>query len=140
MKFSIGKVIGEMLEDQVSSRKFYIHVVKKGESHKKKHRKESSDCEFQMAKKLKMEVITEKTLSTQVQPVEELMNIELFPGKTCYVTKIRTHMLDMDARAIVACLRKNTYIFAFSSTYLKGVNTKIAMCSLNVDPTARHVK
>lgn len=49
-------------------------------------------------------------------------------------------MLDTDAKTIVAWLRDNAYVFAFNSTDLKGVDTKIAMHSLNVDLTAKPVK
>lgn len=60
----------------------------------------------------------ENTSSVQVQLVEELMSIKLFLGKTGYITKISTQMLDTDPKAIMACLKNKADVFAFSSTDL----------------------
>lgn len=68
------------------------------------------------------------------------MSIELFSGKIGYITKIGTKMLDTDAKAIMACLRDNADVFAFSSTDLIEVDTQVAMHYLNVDLTAKLVK
>lgn len=93
-----------------------------------------------MVKKAKKERITERNSSAQMQPVEKLMNIELFLGKTGFVLKIGTQMLDAYVKAFIACMRNNTDVFTFSSIDLIDVDASIVMHSLNIDPTARPFK
>lgn len=57
-----------------------------------------------------------------MQPLEEVLSIELFPGKTGFTTEIGTQMPDDVSREIIRCLRRNTNVFAFSTSDLVGVD------------------
>lgn len=49
-------------------------------------------------------------------------------------------MLDIIAKAVIECLRKNADVFAFLSVDLTGVDPDVALHSLNIDPTVRPIK
>lgn len=74
------------------------------------------------------------------KPVEELMQVELFEGKSAFTTRIGTQMSHAETESIIACLRRNVDIFAFSSKDLLGIDPDVALHSLNVNPTVKSVK
>lgn len=87
-------------------------------------------------KKAKTSLETEEECQKQIQPAVELMQVDLFPRKTGFTTRIGTQMSDAITKAIIECLRRNADVFAFSSADLIGVDPYVALHCLNVDPTA----
>lgn len=82
----------------------------------------------------------EEESQKQIQPAENLMQVELFPGKTGFTTRIGTQMPDVIVQALITCLRKNADVFAFPSADLVGVDPDVALHYLNVDPAAKFIK
>lgn len=68
------------------------------------------------------------------------MQVELLEGKTGFSTSIGTQLSDSQAKCIIACLHKNTDVFAFSNEDLIGVDPKEALHCLDVDPTTKPIK
>lgn len=45
-----------------------------------------------------------------------------------------------ESKGIIECLRKNSDIFAFSTSNFTGLDPKVALHSFNVDPMAKPVQ
>lgn len=91
-------------------------------------------------KKLKADSKFEEEPSPQTQPVEELMHVELFPGKTGFTTRIGTQMTNVTSKQVIECLRSNVDIFSFSTFDMTRVEPQVALHCLNVNPTTNPVK
>ncbi|KAL0448382.1 UNVERIFIED_CONTAM: hypothetical protein Slati_1394600 [Sesamum latifolium] len=65
-----------------------------------------------------------------VQPVEELLTVELILGDPGKVTKIRSKMKEDVRDQVVNCLQKNKDVFAWTPQDLEGIDTggKWRMC------------
>ncbi|KAL0461253.1 UNVERIFIED_CONTAM: hypothetical protein Slati_0012900 [Sesamum latifolium] len=74
-----------------------------------------------------------------VQPVEELLTVELIPGDRGKVTKIRSEMKEDVRDQVVNCLRKNKDIFAWTPQDLEGIDLGVITHHLNLDPIIRPV-
>ncbi|KAL0455084.1 UNVERIFIED_CONTAM: putative protein K02A2.6 [Sesamum latifolium] len=57
-----------------------------------------------------------------VQPVEELLTVELIPGNPDKITKIGSKMKEDVREQVTSCLRKNKDIFAWTSQDLEGID------------------
>lgn len=55
-------------------------------------------------KKMKVSLDKEEDSQKQIQPAEDLMQVELFPGKTGFTTRIDTQMPDAIVKEIIECL------------------------------------
>ncbi|KAL0457961.1 UNVERIFIED_CONTAM: hypothetical protein Slati_0423300 [Sesamum latifolium] len=75
-----------------------------------------------------------------VQPVEELITLELIPGDPGKVTKIGSKMKEDVRDQVIDCLRKNKDIFAWTPQDLEGIDPGVITHHLNLDPTIRPVK
>ncbi|KAL0456264.1 UNVERIFIED_CONTAM: hypothetical protein Slati_0965600 [Sesamum latifolium] len=75
-----------------------------------------------------------------VQPVEELLTVELIPGDPDKVTKIGSKMKECVRDQVVSCLRKNKDIFAWTPQVLEGIDPAVITHHLNLNPTIRPVK
>ncbi|KAL0445884.1 UNVERIFIED_CONTAM: hypothetical protein Slati_1716300 [Sesamum latifolium] len=75
-----------------------------------------------------------------VQPVEELLTVELIPGDPDKITKIRSKMKEDVREQVTNCLRKNKDIFAWTPQDLEGIDPGVIIHHLNLDPTIRPVK
>lgn len=81
----------------------------------------------------------EEEATPQMQPVEELLSVELFPNRIGFITHIGTQMHDFVTKQLIDYLRQNADIFAFSSADPVGIEPEITLC-LNVDPKAKPEK
>ncbi|KAL0447930.1 UNVERIFIED_CONTAM: hypothetical protein Slati_1920900 [Sesamum latifolium] len=72
-----------------------------------------------------------------VQPVEELLTVELTPGDSKNVTKIGSKMTEDVRDQVVNCLRKNKDIFAWTPQDLEGIDPGVITHHLNLDPSIR---
>ncbi|KAL0444774.1 UNVERIFIED_CONTAM: hypothetical protein Slati_2200100 [Sesamum latifolium] len=75
-----------------------------------------------------------------VQPVEELLTIELIPGDPGKVMKIGSKMNEDVRDQVVNCLQKNKDIFAWTPQDLEGIDPGVITHHLNLDPNVRPVK
>lgn len=103
------------------------------------YRKERDLLKQQMHKKIGLNKWSPQK-KKQMQPVEDLISVELLEGKIRFTTKIRTQITDVKSKSIINCLRKNADVFAFSSFDLTGVDTEVALHSLNIDPAVKPIK
>ncbi|KAL0440524.1 UNVERIFIED_CONTAM: hypothetical protein Slati_2535400 [Sesamum latifolium] len=78
--------------------------------------------------------------SIAVQPVEELLTVELIPGDPDKITRIGSKMKEDVREQVINCLRKNKDIFAWTSQDLEGIDPGVITHHLNLDPTIRPVK
>ncbi|KAL0302802.1 UNVERIFIED_CONTAM: Transposon Ty3-G Gag-Pol polyprotein [Sesamum calycinum] len=75
-----------------------------------------------------------------VQPVEELLTIELIPGDPGKVTKIGSKMIEDVQNQVVKYVRMNKDIFAWTPQDLEGIDLGVITHHLNLDPSIRPVK
>lgn len=142
MNFPMGNQVGYANGDHVLSRRCYVQSIKAGEA-KKRIRTELENSKQRPEpdeKKLKSAEFMEEDTSLQMQPAEELLSIELFKGKSGFTTRIGTQMPDAISKQVIECLRKNSDVFAFSTSDLVGVEPSVALHCLNIDPKAKPVK
>ncbi|KAL0421277.1 UNVERIFIED_CONTAM: hypothetical protein Slati_3150600 [Sesamum latifolium] len=76
----------------------------------------------------------------KVQPIEELLNIELIPGDPEKVTQIGSQMNEAIRKEIIQCLRCNIDIFAWTPHDLQGINPEVITHHLNINPRVKPVK
>ncbi|KAL0413036.1 UNVERIFIED_CONTAM: Transposon Ty3-G Gag-Pol polyprotein [Sesamum radiatum] len=76
----------------------------------------------------------------KVQPAEELLNIEIVPGRPDRTTQIGSHMNEKTEEEIILCLQGSTDIFAWAPQDLEGINPKVITHHLNIDPSIKPVK
>ncbi|XP_057808633.1 uncharacterized protein LOC131023106 [Salvia miltiorrhiza] len=151
MKFPLeGGKIGEVWGDQAVSKKCHVQVLTQYSGQKW----ERSVHQVEASKKGKIGVITasepERREIAELQgrndkiPLvttnDTCMVIELFKDKEGFTTKIGAHMEPELQRKVIACLRRNADVFAFSTADLKGIDRELAEHRLNVDPTIKPVK
>ncbi|KAL0423805.1 UNVERIFIED_CONTAM: hypothetical protein Sradi_0915300 [Sesamum radiatum] len=75
----------------------------------------------------------------KVQPVEELLNVELVARDSEKVTKIGSQMENTVREKIIQCLRRNIDIFAWTPKDLEGINPNVITHHLNIDPSVKLV-
>ncbi|KAL0317402.1 UNVERIFIED_CONTAM: hypothetical protein Sangu_2154500 [Sesamum angustifolium] len=75
-----------------------------------------------------------------VEPVEELLTIELAPCDLGKVTKVGSKMTENVRNQIINYLRKNKDIFAWTPQDLEGIDPGVTTNHLNLDPSAKPVK
>ncbi|KAL0370665.1 UNVERIFIED_CONTAM: hypothetical protein Sangu_0384600 [Sesamum angustifolium] len=68
------------------------------------------------------------------EPVEEHKEIELVPGELEKVTRIGSRLSGQTEIMTIEFLRKNSHMFAWSSSNFKGINPEVIVHRLNVDP------
>ncbi|KAL0440224.1 UNVERIFIED_CONTAM: hypothetical protein Slati_2505400 [Sesamum latifolium] len=69
-------------------------------------------------------------------PTEELLNIEVVPGSPDKTTRIGSHLREETKEEIIACLRCNADIFAWTPQDLEGIDPKVITHHLNIDPAS----
>ncbi|KAL0440240.1 UNVERIFIED_CONTAM: hypothetical protein Slati_2507000 [Sesamum latifolium] len=75
-----------------------------------------------------------------VQPVEELLTVELVLGDVEKVAKIGSKMKDDVREEIIKCLWKNKDIFVWTPQDLEGIDPGVITHHLNIDPNIKPVK
>ncbi|KAL0439106.1 UNVERIFIED_CONTAM: hypothetical protein Slati_2393600 [Sesamum latifolium] len=71
----------------------------------------------------------------KVQPVEELLNIEIMPGNPNKTTRIGSHLDEEAKKEVTSCLRRNADIFAWTPQDLEGIDPQVITHHLNIDPS-----
>ena len=66
--------------------------------------------------------------------------IELITGESDKTTKIGTRMSEKLGTMMIEFLRDNVDMFEWSSSNFKGINPKVIIHMLNVDPMVRPVQ
>ncbi|KAL0381894.1 UNVERIFIED_CONTAM: hypothetical protein Slati_4564200 [Sesamum latifolium] len=75
-----------------------------------------------------------------VQPVEDLLTIELIPVNPDKITKIGSKLKEDIREQVIKCLRKNKDIFAWTPQTWRLIDPGVITHHLNLDPTIRPVK
>ncbi|KAL0457959.1 UNVERIFIED_CONTAM: hypothetical protein Slati_0423100 [Sesamum latifolium] len=130
-------VIGGVGEAQ--ARKCYVEAIKR---EKKRGLEETPGEENskKWGKDLVPNLEPKEEAPVTVQPVEELLTVELIPGDPGKVTKIGSRMKEDVRDQVVNYLRKNKDIFAWTAQELEGIDPGVITHHLNLDPRVRPVK
>ncbi|KAL0445289.1 UNVERIFIED_CONTAM: hypothetical protein Slati_2251600 [Sesamum latifolium] len=75
-----------------------------------------------------------------VQPVEELLIVELIPGDPDKTKKVGSKMKEDVREQVINYLQKNKDIFAWTPQDLEGIDPGVIMHHLNLDSTIRPIK
>ncbi|KAL0385968.1 UNVERIFIED_CONTAM: Retrovirus-related Pol polyprotein from transposon [Sesamum radiatum] len=75
-----------------------------------------------------------------VQPVEELLTVQLILGDTDKITKVGSKMEEEVREQVINCLRKNKDVLAWAPQDLEGIDPGVIRHHLNLDPTIRPIK
>ncbi|KAL0421021.1 UNVERIFIED_CONTAM: hypothetical protein Slati_3125000 [Sesamum latifolium] len=87
------------------------------------------------------EKISEATETpAKVQPVEELLNIQIIPGDLDKTTRIGSHLGEEAKKEITLCLQRNADIFAWTPQDLEGIDPQVITHHLNIDPNCKPIK
>ncbi|KAL0454017.1 UNVERIFIED_CONTAM: hypothetical protein Slati_0740900 [Sesamum latifolium] len=138
IKFLVNGGVGEVQADTLQAYRCYVEAIKKGrkrgldETWKEENHKRGKDL-------VPNPKVKEDTY-VNVQPVEELLTIELIPGDSKKVTKIGSKMRDDVREKVVNCLRRNKDIFSWIPQDLEGINPSVITHHLNLDPSVKLVK
>ncbi|KAL0411282.1 UNVERIFIED_CONTAM: hypothetical protein Slati_3717900 [Sesamum latifolium] len=132
--------VGEVQGDHLQSRKCYVQAVRKGQK-----RNLDEDHQGVPSSKKGKETVAEGALKeietpAKVQPIEELLNIEVIPGSSDRTTRIGSRLRGKTKEEIVSCLRRNGDIFAWAPQDLEGIDPKVITYHLNIDPSIKPVK
>ncbi|KAL0333059.1 UNVERIFIED_CONTAM: hypothetical protein Scaly_2207400 [Sesamum calycinum] len=82
----------------------------------------------------------DKETPAMVQPVEELLTIELTPGNPKKVTKIGSRMTEDIRNQVVNRFLMNQDIFAWTPHDLEGIDLGVITHHLNLNPSIRPIK
>ncbi|KAL0457682.1 UNVERIFIED_CONTAM: hypothetical protein Slati_0395400 [Sesamum latifolium] len=139
IKFSVIGGVGEAQADALQAHKCYVEAIKR---EKKRGLEETTKIE-NSNKRGKDPVPSpepDKETPATVQPVEELLTVELTPSDPGNVTKTGSKMMEDVRDQVVNYLRKNKDIFAWNPQDLEGIDPGVITHHLNLDPSIRPVK
>ncbi|KAL0427159.1 UNVERIFIED_CONTAM: hypothetical protein Slati_2890700 [Sesamum latifolium] len=139
IKFPTPGGVGEVQGDPLQSRECYVEAVRKGQ----KRNVDDVLAQFPPGKKGK--TLEEKDLEgaetpAKVQPVEELLNIEIMPENPNKTTRIGSHLDEEAKKVVILCLRRNADIFAWTPQDLEGIDPQVITHHLNIDPNYKPIK
>ncbi|KAL0423477.1 UNVERIFIED_CONTAM: hypothetical protein Sradi_0882500 [Sesamum radiatum] len=121
IKFSMIGGVGEAQADALQARKCYVEAIKRGKKRRTKEPLETEDSNEQGKDPVPSPEPDKETTAT-VQPVEELLTIELTPGNMGKVTKIGSKMTENIRNQVINCLRRKKDIFAWTPQDLEGID------------------
>ncbi|KAL0368912.1 UNVERIFIED_CONTAM: hypothetical protein Scaly_1110100 [Sesamum calycinum] len=139
IKFPMIGGVGEAQANALQARKCYIEAIKKEKKKGTEEPPETKDSNKQENDPIPIPEPDEEN-PVVVQPVEELLTIELALGDSGKVTKIRSKMTENVRNQIINCLQKNKDIFAWTPQDLEGIDPSVFTHHLNLDPSAKPVK
>ncbi|KAL0327981.1 UNVERIFIED_CONTAM: hypothetical protein Scaly_2230700 [Sesamum calycinum] len=125
---------GEVKCNQEEAWRCYNLSIKKGAEKRSEHQGQPivDPQDVNENKKLRM--------MEQIEPVEEHKEVELVLGKPEKTTRIGSRLNTQMETLTIEFLRKNTDMFAWNPSDLKGINLEIIVHRLNVDLQAKQVK
>ncbi|XP_012842286.1 PREDICTED: uncharacterized protein LOC105962516 [Erythranthe guttata] len=133
LKFPVGGMVGEVRGDQAQSRSCYVEMVKIAE----KGRRDTLTKE-DLGDEKRPRVDPDDKVN-HVQPMDELMTIDLVPGMMKQ-TRISKDLEPPLRDELIALLRSNEDIFAWQPSDLTGISPRTAVHRLNLRPECRPVK
>ncbi|KAL0455314.1 UNVERIFIED_CONTAM: hypothetical protein Slati_0870600 [Sesamum latifolium] len=139
IKFPIIRGVGEAQTDALQERKCYVEAIKRGKKRGSEETPKIDDSNKQGKDPIPSPEPNKETPTT-IQPVEELLTVELTPSDLGKVTKIGSKMTEDVRDQLVNCLRKNKDIFAWTPQDLEGIDPGVITHHLNLDPSIRSVK
>ncbi|XP_075499061.1 uncharacterized protein LOC142537427 [Primulina tabacum] len=128
IKFPIRGQVGEVKGDQPSSRKCYGETIRVDQ---KRARRED------MGKKVAQGAKEVEGNEVNFVAEDEQEVVEIKPGKSIRVAR---DLEDSTRVKLLACLRANISIFAWSQQELVGISPKVAEHKLNIIPGSRPIK
>ncbi|KAL0455093.1 UNVERIFIED_CONTAM: hypothetical protein Slati_0848500 [Sesamum latifolium] len=131
IKFLVVGGVGDAQADILQARKCYVEVIRRG---KKRMLEEASgkDNPNKQGKDPVPRPECKEEAPVIVQPVEELLAVELIPGDPDKITKIGSKMKEDIREQVINCLRKNKDIFAWTP---QGIDPGVITHHLNLDLT-----
>ncbi|KAL0313554.1 UNVERIFIED_CONTAM: hypothetical protein Sradi_5754700 [Sesamum radiatum] len=135
IKFPTPGGVGEVQGDPFQSQKCYIEAIRKGQKRRMDEAlKEPPSCKREKDDELDEEPKTGRGTPPKVQPVEELLNIELIPRDPKKTTRIGSRMNDPTQKEVIQCLQHNIDVFAWTPQDLEGIDPKFITHHLNIYP------
>ncbi|KAL0455805.1 UNVERIFIED_CONTAM: hypothetical protein Slati_0919700 [Sesamum latifolium] len=136
IKFPVVGGVGEAQADVLQARKCYVEAIKRG---KKRILEETSGEENfnKWGKDSIPRTELKEEAPVTVQPMAELLTVELISGDPDKITKIGSKMKEDVREHVISCLRKNKDIFAWTPQNLEGIDLGVITHHLNLDPTIR---
>ncbi|KAL0449617.1 UNVERIFIED_CONTAM: Retrovirus-related Pol polyprotein from transposon.6 [Sesamum latifolium] len=132
MKFPTKNGIGEVSCDQREAQKCYNLSLRKGGQEERAKRKEREETEeMEDSKKFKSE---------RIEPTKEHKSIELVLGEPDKTTRIGSNMSEALETVMIEFLRRSVDMFAWSPSDFRGIDPRVIVHRLNVDPMMRPVK
>ncbi|KAL0288701.1 UNVERIFIED_CONTAM: hypothetical protein Sradi_7091400 [Sesamum radiatum] len=139
IKFPVVRGVGEAQADMLQAHKCYVETIKR----EKKRILEEASSEENSIKRGKNPMPRPELKGEDlvaVQPVEELLTIELIPGDLDKITKIGSKMKEDVRKQVINCLQQNKDIFVWTPQDLEGIDPGVITHHLNLDPTVRLIK
>ncbi|KAL0405858.1 UNVERIFIED_CONTAM: hypothetical protein Slati_3899700 [Sesamum latifolium] len=139
IKFPTLGEVGEVQGGSLQSRRCYVEAVRKGQ----KINGDDTPDKAPPSKRGKApeeETSEETETPAKVQPMEELLNIEIIPGNPDKTTRIGSHLGEEAKKEITLCLRRNGDIFAWTPQDLERIDPQVITHHLNIDPSCKPVK
>ncbi|XP_012833996.1 PREDICTED: uncharacterized protein LOC105954857 [Erythranthe guttata] len=133
LKFPVDRVIGEVRGDQAQSRSCYVEMVIVAE----KGRRDTFIKE-DLGDEKRPRIDPEEKVA-HVQPMDELMTIDLAPGMSKQ-TQISKDLEPPFRDELIALLRFNVDIFAWQPCDLTGIAPRTAVHRLNLRPECKPIK
>ncbi|KAL0387620.1 UNVERIFIED_CONTAM: hypothetical protein Sradi_2643800 [Sesamum radiatum] len=121
IKFLVIGGVGEAQADVVQARKCYVETIRGGKKRGTEEPLETKDSNKRGNDPVPSPKPDEETSAT-VQPVEELLTIELAPCDPGKVTKIGSKMTENLRNQVINCLRMNKDIFTWIPQDLEGID------------------
>ncbi|KAL0358262.1 UNVERIFIED_CONTAM: hypothetical protein Sangu_0675600 [Sesamum angustifolium] len=139
IKFPVSGGVGEARVDTLQARQCYVEAIRKGKKRKLEESLKIEDSN-KRGKDLVPSSEPDKETLAMVQPVEELLTIELTPGDLGKFMKIGSKTTEDIRNPVVNYLQRNKDIFAWTPQDLERIDPSVITHYLNLDPSVRPVK
>lgn len=145
MKFPVADNVGEVRGEQFSARRCYYEALRlQGRvdniNETTTSGKRPGDTTAGQKEEKRPKQDPEEKAEPYIRPMEDLVLVEIVPGKQGHTTKIGNQMEKKKEEELVKFMCDNHDVFAWSPTDIKGINPKVIVHKLNVRPNARPIK